>query len=903
MPGPQSWTELVRGRLAELDCDPARGDEVIEELADQLEDVYLEARARGLGERAATEEALSQVPDWKELATALARELRPRARSRFRRWPAWPRRESMRSGLANDVRHGLRLLAHKPGFTFLAVLALSLGIGANTVAFTFVKAMLFGSLPVREPQTLIRIYGREAAGMEYSAVSYADYLDLRERAGFLDGILLEKLAPLNLGTERGSERIWGYVVSGGYFDVLGVAPALGSFFHEESESEKQPFAVLGYGFWKSAFGSDPGVIGETVRLNGYPFTIVAVAPESFTGSNVALAPALWAPASMTDELIPGYDLRDRRYRGFQSLARLSPGIGVEEARRRLDVIARGLEAELPDSNRGFSFSVLPESEGGVHPIMRGGLVGFSGMLVTVVVLVLVLACANVAGLLLARGFHRRKETSLRLALGATRGRLVRQLLTESVLLSLVAGVVGIGIAWGALRVFSSLRPPTDIPIFLPLSLDGRILSFTVGVTLATGILFGLAPALQASRPALVPALKEGRGGGPSGRSVLRSALVVGQIALTTVLLVGTGLFLRSLGNAHDIDLGFDPRGVVMASVDLGLQHYEDERGRVFFRQLSERLRAIPGVESVGCANMIPFDFNINTNDVAPEGYQPPPGGGYPSVDRNVVSAGYFTTMRVPLLDGRDFSETDTADSPPVVIINETLARRFWPDDRAVGKRLGRTKMYEVVGVVGDGKYLTLGEEPRPVVFYPHSQRNDLDMTFVLRSRGEPEALLDQVREVFTSLDPDLPVYNAMPLPEHLRIALAPAQVGAALLGSFGLLALILASIGLYGIVAFRVAQQTFEIGIRRALGARPSDIVRSVLKSGMILALAGLGLGLLASAAASRLAVSLLYGTSALDPIAFAGAPLVLASSALVACLVPALRALGVDPIEALHYE
>ncbi len=492
--------------------------------------------------------------------------------------------------------------------------------------------------------------------------------------------------------------------------------------------------------------------------------------------------------------------------------------------------------------------------------------------------------------------------SLRLALGATPRRLVRQLLTESVLLSMIAGAAGVGIAWLSLRFFSTWKPPTDVPAYLPLSLDGRVLAFTVAVTLATGILFGLAPALHASRAGLVPALKESRGGA-SARSFLRNALVVGQIALSTVLLVGTGLFLRSLSNAHTIDLGFDPQGVVTASVDLGLQHYDEERGRVFFRQLSERLSALPGVESVGWANMLPFDLNINTTDVAPEGYEPPPGGGYPEVDRNVVSSGYFATMRIPIVDGRDFDASDTPDAPPVVIINETLAHRFWPGERAVGKRLGRTKMYEVVGVVGNGKYLSLGEDPRPFLFYSREQRGDLDMTFVVRSHAEPGAVLDEIRDEIQAMDPELPVFNVGPLVDHLRIALAPARVGAFVLGSFGLLALVLASIGLYGIVAFRVAQQTFEIGIRRALGARPGDIFRSVLRNGMALVLPGLGLGLLASIAASRLAVSVLYGISPLDPVAFLAAPVLLGSTALVACLVPARRALGVDPIEALHYE
>ncbi len=661
---------------------------------------------------------------------------------------------------------------------------------------------------------------------DYGSVSFADYDDFRAQTDLFSGALVDKLVPLNLGSGAGGERIWGYMVSGRYFSVLGVSPAHGRFFdYEDDGSDGQyPVAVLSHGFWQRAFGGSPTVLGETLTINGRAFEVIGIAPESFIGTAIGLFPAVWLPASMSEFVMPGFELRNRNNRSFLSLARLRPGIDIEEARSGLDVLAMQLQSEYPESNRGIGLNVLPEAEGGIHPVMRGGFIGFSGVLVIVVTLVLLLACANVAGLLLSRAAYRQREIGLRLALGATRGRLVRQLLTESLLLSLGGLSVGLVVATWCAHFLSKLGPPTDLPLSLPMALDGRVVLFALLVSLLTAILFGLLPALQSTRSNLVSSLKATGGFSATRRSRLRSGLVAGQVALSTVLLVGAGIFVRGLQSAHQVDLGFDPEGLVIASVDLDLQGYERERGLQFFDQLGERVHALPAVQSVGWVNMIPFAININQNSVAPEGFEPKADGGTPSINRNVVSSDYFDAMRIRIVSGRGFTDTDVADAPAVVTVNETLAARFWPGENAVGKRMGRPggTMMEVVGVVEDGKYLTLGEDPTPFFFYPLKQRQSLEMTLVVRTQGEPGALLERIREEVRAMDAGLPVYDVKPMDEHLRIALVPARVGASLLGSFAFLALGLAAVRSTACLPSRW----------RSSGSRSASVARLALEDG-----------------------------------------------------------------------
>jgi predicted permease len=892
------WTRLVRERLPPLYAPEEREREIVEELAAHLDSSYEEARESGATEDAAMERALSLFSDWPVLANEIEKIVGPAAPRR-----TW-RRATMGSGLLQDVRYGIRTLTRAPTFTTITVCALALAIGGTAVAFSFVHGVLFRHLPVPDPERLVRIYS--SGGFEFGAISYPDYVDIRGLEDVFEGVLVDKIVPVNLGTERSNERIWGYMVSGNYFSALGVEPALGRFFlPEEGEApHKHPVVVLHHGFWTERFASDPSVLGSTIRLNGHPYTVVGVAPPGFDGINVGLRPKLFSPAMMQSQLMPGVDRMRRENRSYLSLARLADGVSIDEARTALDVLAERLQQEYPE-NEGLSFRVLPALEGGVHPIMRGGFIGFSGVVVVAVALTLLLACANVAGLLLAKAAHRRKEVSLRLAIGASRLRLVRQLLTESFVLSIAAGGLGLLLAVWGMHLLGAMHVPTDVPLFLPLVADARVVAFTLAISVLTALLFGLTPALRASRPDLVPGLKDVPGSSASRHSTLRSMLVSGQVALSTVLLIGTGLFLRSLGNAHAIDVGFEGDGVVMASFDLDLQGYDEQHGVVFLEQLLARLRTRPEVSNVAFVDMVPFGLDINTHAVAPEGYEKPADTALPAIHRNIVSEGYFETMRTELLSGRDFTERDDSDSPPVVIINQALAERFWPSDGAVGKRLGRPggTMYQVVGVVETGKYLTLGEDPKPFLFYPFRQRSDFSTTVVARVGGDPSTFLPSLREEVLALDSTLPVYNLKSVSEHVEIATAPAAVGAALLGSFGTLAVVLASIGLYGVMAFTVAQRTSEIGIRRALGATNAHILGTTAGRGALIAGSGLLAGLVMSFLTSRVAVSVLYGISPSDPIVYLGAALVLSLSAIVACYFPARRGLDVDPIVALRYE
>jgi len=885
-----SWTEWVRERLD-------APDDVIEEVAQQLEDAFEDALSTGASETEARARAFSQVPDWSSFAHTV----------RLSRVPPYDpvRRRVFASGLWQDVRYGVRGLVGNPSFTLLASVALALGIGANTVTFSFVHSLLFQELPVHEPERLVRIYGSLPDSFDYATVSFPELSDLRSMSGLFSDVFVEKFVPLNWGGDHGGERIWAFMSSGRLFSTLGIAPAHGRFFDYEDDGAtgRFPEAVLSYGFWQSAYGARMEVLGTTMSINGQPFEIVGVAPERFTGTGIGVAPAAWLPASMSEVIMPGFVLDDRRNRSFLAMARLRPGVDIASARAGLDVLAKRLQTEFPDTNRGVGFNLLPEAAGGIHPIMRGGFVGFSGVLGVVVVLVLLLACANVAGLLLFRAARRRREIAVRLALGATRGTLIRQFLVESLLLSSIAGAIGMTGAWWCAYALRGIGPPIDLPLALPMTLDLRVLGFAVSVSLLTGLLFGLAPALETSRSDLVPSLKASLGGWTKRRSRLRFALVAGQVALSTTLFVGAGLFVRGLSNGRDADLGFVADGLLIASLDLSLHGYSGEEATDFFDDLGARVAALRGVESSAWANMIPFDIDINQNNVAPEGFEPTSSSGTPSINRNVVSRDYFDTMRIRIVAGRGFEATDHAESPPVVVVNETLAARFWPGESPVGKRMGRPggTMMEVVGVVEDGKYLTLGEAPTPFFFFPLEQRPTRDMTLVVRAAEPPYSLVEPIRTEARKLAPGLPLYDVKPMSEHLQIALAPARAGVSLLGFFSLLALALAALGLYGVLAFSVAEQRFEIGLRRALGAEARDILKSVLGRGLRLTVAGLAVGLVASVGLGWLAASVLYGVDPVDPLVSLAAVLVLLATALAASYVPAQRAIEVDPVTALR--
>ena len=672
--------------------------------------------------------------------------------------------------LWKDLTFGSRMLLKSPAVAIALLVTLAFGIAANCLAFSLINSFFIRPLPIQEPEQLVRIYSSFASGHQYFTVSYADYADMRQLSAVFSGVIVDEPVAASLGVRGASERLWGSRVSGDYFSVLGVRPAHGRFFspEETSKSGGDPVAVLSYGLWQRRFLASPNVLGNTVILNGKPCTVIGVVPRDFHGTHIGLSPELWLPVQMEG--------RDRGARQYFVTGRLRPGITVDQARAALDVLAHRLQQSYPDTNQGIRFKLLPETKSRVHPVARGGILGFSGTLLAVAVLVLGVACANIAGILLVRAASRRKEIGARLALGATRGRIIRQFLTESALLSLLGGGLGLILAWAVTKVLGTVHFPTRVPLYFDVGLDMRVLGFSFLVTVSAGILFGLTPALEASKSDLVNMLKEGEAAAGWRRSRLRPALVAAQVALSTMLLIGAGLFLRSLQNARRVDVGFDPEGVVRTSLDLGLQGYRAAEARQFWRHLVERLTALPGTQSVSLASALPFELNITTMNLAPQGYQASRDGGWPSIEFAVVHPDYFRTLRIPLLEGRDFTARDTEFSPPVIIVNEVLARQFWPGTSAVGKRVTTGgRLLEVAGVARRGKHLTLGEQPKPFVYFPLGQSDAPAMTVLVRAAGAPAKALQEVRDAVRAMDNTVPLYNVTTMSEHVNFALFPAQ--------------------------------------------------------------------------------------------------------------------------------
>ena len=801
-------------------------------------------------------------------------------------------------GWWKDLVFGARTQFKTPAVTLAVIVTLAFGIAAVNVAFSLIDSFFIRPLPVAEPQRLVRIYSSIAGGMEYFTVSYADYADMRELSGVFSGVIVEAPVAVSLRASGANERVWGEEVSGDYFSVLGVRPAYGRFFTPEEAGPRggDSVIVLSHGLWLRRFGGSRRVLDETVLVNGQPSRVIGVAPDNFRGITLGVRPELWRSASGDPNTRGGF--------GFFAMARLQPGVTLDQAASALDLLARHLQQSYPGSNRGVRFTVLTESDGRVHPMVRGSILGFSGMLVAVTALLLLLACVNVAGVLLARAASRRREIGVRIALGATRGRIVRQFLTESAALAALAGGVGLVLAWMVSRVLSAIQLPTRVPLSVDFGLDGRVLFFSFVVTVLTGVLFGLAPACESSGFDLVTMMKTGAPSRLRG-SWLRSALVAVQVGLAMGLLIAGGLFLRSLQNAHRVDVGFDPRGVVMTAADPGLQGYSLADARQFWRRSSDRVAALPGIESVSLASTVPFYVDIQQISMGPEGYQPPAEGGWPSIDLATVDSGYFRTMGIPLLEGRDFSERDTETSPAVVIVNDVLARRFWRGAVAVGKRVTTSdgRKYEVIGVARRTKHLTLGEDPKPYIYFPWRQNDGRAMTVVVRGTGDPASLLRQVRDTLQSTDQTLPLYNVMTMSEHVAMARVPATTGATVLGIIGLIALTLTSLGLYGAMAHTVGRRTYEIGVRRALGAQGRDVLLLIVKQAMLIVVCGLAGGVTLGFAGSRLLAGRLYGVEATDPLVFSVAPVVLVVVCASACWMPASRAIRIEPAHALRYD
>jgi macrolide transport system ATP-binding/permease protein len=809
--------------------------------------------------------------------------------------------------LLQDLRYALRSLRRRPSFAAIVVLSLALGIGANTTIFSLLNALLLRPLSVEQPERLAELYTIGSPANQYLSVSYPDYTYYRDNNTVFSDLAAHGLTQLSLSSDNQNEIIWGEIVSGNYFLVLGVKAFAGRTFSQEEDQtpDANPIAVVSHGLWTRRFGSAPDLIGKTITLNGHSFTVVGIAPKEFKGTIVGLSPDIWVPLTMQAQAKPGLDLLNKRdARALFVIGRLKPGVQLKQAESSMKVLAAQLEQSYEETNKGIGVALL--SANSLPPQFRTAVAGIMIFLLAVATLVLLVACANVANLLLARAVGRRKEIAIRLAIGAVRRRLIRQLLTESILLSLFGGVVGLLIAFAVTRLILAFKPPLPVQIALDLSLDIRVLLFTLLMSILTGVVFGLAPALQASRPNLVPALKDESTGRGHKRSRLLNALVTTQVALSFVLLIGAGLLIRNLQYAQTSDPGFDVKNAFAVTIDLHIQGYSETQGRSFYGRLVEGAEALPGVESATLTSQIPLGLEFREADVLIEGYQP--------VDKdkleiafNVVGARYFQTLGIALLEGRDFGKQDVVGAVPVAIINQTMANRFWPAADPSSMRFsmkGSAGPYlQVVGVVKDSKYRTVGESPRLFIYLPSNQLYEGYMTLLVRTTSDPKGVLSAARAQVRSMDANLPLVEAKTLTEHVAGSLLPQRVGATLLGIFGLLGLTLAAGGIYGTVAYSVAQRSREIGIRVALGAQRRHVIRLIVGQALKLTLLGVGIGLVAAFALSRVMSNLLYGVTATDPITFMTVSLILIGVTLAASSVPALKAARINPLVALRSE
>jgi macrolide transport system ATP-binding/permease protein len=805
--------------------------------------------------------------------------------------------------LWQDLRFGARQLVRSPGFTFVALISLSLGIGANAVIFSLVSTYLLRPLPIAHPEQVFAIYQGKRNDPSYSqSMSYANYKDLRDRNQVLSAMAVYRFAPMSISHNGANERVWGYLVSENYFDLLGVRPVLGRTFlpEEGSAPNAHPVAVLSYGCWQRRFASDPAIAGSAVMINGHSFTAVGVAPPNFTGTESVFTPEFWIPSMMQEWIESSNGTESRGNGQWLAIGRMKPEIAAAQAQAQLNTVAQQLEREHPGNDQGMALRLTPP--GLVDPNLRSAIIAFTGALMLTVVLVLMIACSNLASLLLARAAQRRKEIAVRMAIGATRVRLTRQLLTETLMLSVIGAAFGLLLGSVLMRLAQASLPSTDFALTLDLRMDWRVVFFVTSLALLTGIGFGLVPALYASRPDVVSTLREDAlGSGHKAR--LRSVLAVLQVALSFVLLITAGLTVRSLRHTECLGPGFDPSRAVTLSVDLGLQGYDEQKGQVFYRQLSQHIRALPGVQAAGLIRSLPLGLEASTTGVYPDGRPEPQAQDMPSAFYENISPGYFAAMGIPLLAGRDFADSDTAKSAGVAIVNETLAQKFWPGENPIGKHLhsGNTSVLEVVGLAKNGKYQSLGEIPGLTIYYPLQQVYASNAALVVRTGVDANAAIASARGEVRNLDPTLPVYEAKTLREHMRLSLFPLHVGAVAVGSFAFLAMILAAIGIYGVMAYSVAQRTQEIGIRMALGARASDVWKMVLRQGIILTAVGMLCGLLFALGLSKIVASLLYGVSATDPLTFLLISVLLAVVALLASFLPARRATKVDPVMAIR--
>jgi predicted permease len=813
-----------------------------------------------------------------------------------------------------DLRYAFRMLLRSPGFTFVAVLALALGIGANTAIFSVFNGVLWRPLPVKDPQQLV-ILACKTPSFDFPLnVSYPDFQDYRQLKTVFSDLIAYTPSPVNFGSEGRPERAWTEMVSGNYFSMLGIEAVRGRTFAPDEGwvPGKDPLVVLSYKFWQKRFGGDPTIIGHTVQVNNHAFTIIGVAPEKFRGAYYFLEPDFYIPLTAMRFLDPNQedDLNKRGASYLRVLGRIQPGVTPAQAMAAAEPLDHRLAQEFPDAHKGMSLLVIPELKARPEPGLVAGFMSTAALVFMLLVgLVLLIACANVANLILARANGRRKEFATRTALGATRGRMIRQMLTETVLLSAFGGILGLIFArWAALALMS-VHIPSDVPLRLfDLRMDWRIFLFTFLAALLTGMIAGLIPSLQASRADLADTLRAGgrSGGASTGHHRFRNALVVAQVAVSLLLLACAGFFIRSLQNSAHVDMGFRVDHTLLMSMNVGLQGYKEERGQQFFKQLTERVRSLPGVRDAAIATYIPMGDENSLDNIYPEGQPTDDKSKTETTFDDSVQPDYFRTAGTPVIEGREFTEADNGTAPHVAIINQTFAKEIWPGQDPIGKVFRIKKdgpPIQVVGLTRTGKYLFLYEKPQLYAYFPMAQSYNSGVNLFVYTQDDPQRLVTAIREQIRQLDAGLPVFNVTTMDVQVQYgkALFPARLGVMFVGTFGVLGLVLASVGVYGVVSYSVSQRTQEIGIRTALGAQRSNVLGMILKQGMAMSLIGTAVGIVLSFLLFRGLGSMLYGVKSTDFLTLGTVSALLLFVAFVASYVPALRATRVDPVVALR--
>lgn len=810
----------------------------------------------------------------------------------------------------HDVRFALRLLRKSPLFTATAALSLAIGIGANTTIFSLASAMLLRPLPgLADAHRLVDI-GRSSRGASFDTVSYPNYADIRDRATQVRGVFAHQIepSPMSLGGNGDAERVYGTLVSGNYFQTLGAAPALGRLLRPDDDTPGSASAVtvLAHDLWTRRFGSDPAVVGRPVSINGYPFTVVGVAPHGFQGTTL-LKGDLWVPLRSLTMAQPDRNdamFDSRRATWLFMGARLADGATIEQANAELASISSALQQEHPRTNEEMAFRAAPAA---IVPGMTGMVAGFIGLLMAIVTLLLLIACINLAGMMLARGAARSREIAVRLAIGAQPGRIARQLLTETAVLFVLGGVTGLVLSRWLAALLLSVLPQLPVPISLQLTTDWRVVAFAVAVSAVAALLCGLAPALQARRTSLLASLKSDALGGRPARLRLRSLFVVGQVTMSLVLVIAAGLFMRALDRAASLPTGFDQTNVDVVSLDLALGRLTPETGRAFARDLVERTGALPGVVDATVAVDLPLDGGRMGFGSAriPGSPGPLPDGGL-AADWNVVEPGFFRTLGVRLSRGRDFDARDDLSAPKVAIVNEAFARAAWPGQDPLGRQMETDtgdgfEPRTVIAVAEDARFVSPASPAEPYIYVPLAQVYNGRINLLVRTAG-PSAI-PAVRALVREMNASLPVTVAMPLSEITALNTIPQRVVGSIAGTLGIVGMLLAAMGIYGVTAYAVSRRTREIGIRVALGASSREVMRLVLRQGAVLTAVGVALGLALAAAGAQVIRSLLYGISGVDPLTFATACALFGVVALIATYIPARRALAVDPMVALRNE